>query len=298
MTQKLSLSSITRKAYLQQRTPRLVEDKHDLNRLNANLVDTIEGIKADLRNDGVIREPLEVHEVDGVYLLVDGHHRYEAVTAHCKETNKNSSLYLVPVNITLTSTIEAAIDASFSANLNHGVGLTSKERAHGSFRRYVWTRTIPTIKEIKGSTGYAQGAASNMLNTVKWCVNLLNTNEVTITTPIELKTFMTEKMIGLGINSNKLDEYGLPTYNLLRSALNGDKHIPDEFYDEREEHIRLARQELEILERKYGVDCLREGLRRHKTAAYGINIKQYKLWIKEPTTAALLATALDTEDDF
>jgi hypothetical protein len=294
----LALSDIQCRAYLQQRTPNLIEDKNDFYRQCANLTSTVEKVKSDLRNGQPIEVPLEIHEVNGEYLLVDGYHRHGAATAHCRATKLDPKAFQVPVNITATSTLQAAINASFKVNLTHGVGLTPKERVHAAFRSYVWNRSVPKISEIRSATGYGQGAASNILNTVKWCVDQLNSNEVSTTTPPELKVFMTKKMTDLGIDSNKLDSYGLPTYSLLRSALKGDNHIPDEVYDEREDHIRLARQELEILESKYGVECLREGLRRHKTAAYGITIKQHKSWIKEPTTAALLATPLDTEDDF
>jgi hypothetical protein len=297
-SQQLPLSDIQHRPYLQQRTPSLVEDKHDLNRLNANLTDTIEGIKSDLHNEQVIRIPLEVHEVNGEYLLVDGHHRYAAATDYCKESKQDSSSYLVPVNITATSTLEAAIAASFNINLDHGVGLTTKERTHASFRRYVWTRSVPKQSEIRKSTGCAKGTASNIANAAQWCIDLLNTSKAITTTPLELKAFMTDEMTGLGINTNKLDGYGLPTYSLLRKALRGDSSaMPDDSYNEREAHIQLVRQELELLESKYGVECLREGLRKHKTAAYGITIKHHTLWIKEPTTAALLAAQPTPDSD-
>lgn len=264
----LPLSAIQCRPYLQQRKPGLIEDKSDYHRQIANLESQVEDMRSDLYHGQSIRTPLEIHEVNGEYLLVDGHHRYKAISA------------------------------SFTVNLDHGVGLSSKERVQASFRNYVWTRLVPKQADIMKSTGYSKGAASNIANAAKYCIALLNSNKVTTPTPTELKVFMTKKMIGLDIDPSMLDAYGLPTYSLLRRVLKGDDYMPDSVLDEQEMRIRLVRQAIEIIENRYGVDCLREGLRRHKTAAYGITISQRKAWVKEPTTAALLALELDKEDDF
>ena len=294
----LPLSAIQCRPYLQQRKPGLIEDKSDYHRQIANLESQVEDMRSDLYHGQSIRTPLEIHEVNGEYLLVDGHHRYKAITAHCEVMKLDPDLFDVPVNITATSTLKEAISASFTVNLDHGVGLSSKERVQASFRNYVWTRLVPKQADIMKSTGYLKGAASNIANAAKYCIALLNSNKVTTPTPTELKVFMTKKMIGLDIDPSMLDAYGLPTYSLLRRVLKGDDYMPDSVLDEQEMRIRLVRQAIEIIENRYGVDCLREGLRRHKTAAYGITISQRKAWVKEPTTAALLALELDKEDDF
>jgi hypothetical protein len=298
MTQKLSLSSIISRPYLQQRSSHLIDDKYDLQRQQANLFSTVDTIKTILNNGQSIRVPLEVHEVNKEYLLVDGHHRYEGALAYCKEANIAPHLVEVPVNIIKNSTEKAAIDASFKVNLDHGVGLMPSEVKHLYFKRYVWTRLVPKISEIRSDTSCAKGTASNIATAARWCINTIETKGGDAATPPMLEEFMTKQMAGLGISSNYLDSYGLPTYSLLIKALNGDGILPDEVKDSREEHIRAVREKLGVIESQYGADALREGLRKHKTKAHGISITLNSKWIEEPTTATLLSIPLISSGDF
>lgn len=298
MTQTLPLSSIISRPYLQQRSSHLIDDKFDLQRQQANLFSTIDTIKTALGNGQSIRIPLEVHEVKNEYLLVDGHHRYEGALAHCKASKIAPHSFEMPVNITKNSTEEAAIDASFKVNLNHGVGLMPSELKHLHFKRYVWTRLVPKISEIRSDTSCAKGTASNIASAARWCINAIESKGVDTATPTMLKVFMTQQMEGLGISSNYLDNFGLPTYSLLTKALKGDGLLPEEVKDSREDRIRAVREKLGFIEDEYGVDVFREGLRRHKTKAHGISITLNSKWVEEPTTAALLAIPLIPNDDF
>jgi hypothetical protein len=298
MVSHLPISSIKCRSYLQQRSPRLIDDKYDSNRQTANLSSTIDTVKTDLNNGQKIRIPLEVHEVNNEYLLVDGHHRYEGALAHCKDTKTDPDSFQIPVKITKDSTEQAAIDASFKVNLNHGVGLTPPELKHLHFRHYVWTLIVPKISEIMSDTGCARGTASNIANAARWCIEVIKSKGGDISTPPMLKVFMTKKMEGLGISSDYLDSYGLASYSLLRKALNGDSTPPIEVNDSREERIQAVRSEIEVIESQYGVEALREGLRRHKTAAHGITVTQNAKWHSEPSTASLLAIPLFPFDDF
>jgi hypothetical protein len=305
MTQKLTLLSITRRAHLQQRCVKLIGDKNESNRQVANLSMTIVTVKNDLINGQSIRIPLEVHEVDGKYLLVDGYHRYQGALNYCKEAKIDPETYQVPVNITKNSTSQAAIDSSFKANLDHGVGLTDGERKQLYFRKYVWDRFVPTLAVIRSDTGCSKGTASNIATTARWCIKHIQVKENEgfgdITTVEELKKIMIHRMESLGINPTNLDEYGLPSYSLLFKTLKGERlDIPNDI-DDRELSIQYAQSALADIVREYGVDALREGLSRHKTDAYGIKISRRSLWIKKPTSAALLFTSdyeLEEAGDF
>jgi hypothetical protein len=298
MTQKIPLSSIISRPYLQQRSSQLIDDKYDLQRQQANLFSTIDTIKIALNNGQSIRIPLEVHEINKEYLLVDGHHRYEGALAHCKEANIVPTSFMMPVNITKNSTEKAAIDASFKVNLDHGVGLMPSEVKHLYFKRYVWTRLVPKISEIRSNTSCAKGTASNIANAARWCINIIESKGGDTTTPPMLEAFMTEQMEKIGIPSIYLDSFGLPTYSLLIKALKGDGITDDEVKDSREERIRAVREKIGFIEMEYGADVLREGLRKHKTKAHGIAITLNSKWIEEPATAALLAIPLISSDDF
>jgi hypothetical protein len=298
MTQTLPLSSIISRPYLQQRSSHLIDDEYDLQRQQANLFSTIDTIKTALGNGQSIRIPLEVHEVNKEYLLVDGHHRYEGALAHCKAATIAPHSFEMPVNITKNSTEKAAIDASFKANLDHGVGLMPSELKHLHFKRYVWTRLVPKISEIRSDTCCAKGTASNIASAARWCINSIESKGADTATPTMLKLFMTQQMEGLGISSNYLDNFGLPTYSLLTKALKSGGILPEEVKDSREEHIRAVREKLGLIESEYGVDVFREGLRKHRTKAHGISITLNSKWIEEPTTATLLSIPLIQYDDF
>lgn len=298
MTQKLPLSSIISRPYLQQRSSHLIDDEYDLQRQQANLFSTIDRVKTSLNNGQPIRVPLEVHEVNKKYLLVDGHHRYEGALAYCKEADIAPYLVEVPVNITKNSTEKAAIDASFKVNLDHGVGLMPSEVKHLYFKRYVWTRLIPKISKIRSDTSCAKGTASNIASAARWCINIIESKGADTSTPPMLEEFMTKQMEAIGVSSNYLDSFGLPTYNLLIKALKGDGILPDEVKDSREERIRAVREQLGFIESQYGVDALREGLRKHKTKAHGITITLNSKWIEKPTTATLLSIPLISNGDF
>lgn len=296
MQDYLPISAIKRHSFLQQRSPYLIGDKYDFNRQRANLSSTINDVKSALNNGNKIKVPLEVHEVDHEYLLVDGHHRYDGALAHCKENKKDHNVFLVPVNITKESTLQAAIDASFKVNLDHGVGLTAAELKHLHFRRYVWNRSIPTIKEIMAEASCSKGTASNIANAAKWCLGVIKYSKHKIDTPDKLATFMTKQMETLGISSGRLDNYGLPSYSLLRKALKGEDIVID-VIDSRKEHIQDVAEHLEYLEGKYGVEVLREGIRKYKTAAHGIIVSQHSKWISKDSTASLLAIELYSLDE-
>jgi hypothetical protein len=298
MTQKLPLSSIISRPYLQQRSAQLIDNEYDLQRQQANLFSTIDTIKTALDNGQPIRIPLEVHEVDKKYLLVDGHHRYKGALAHCKGANIAPDLFEIPVNITKNSTEKAAIDASFKVNLDHGVGLMSPELKHLHFKRYIWARLVPKISEIRSDTYCAKGTASNIARAARWCIETIESKLDDTATPPMLKEFMTKQMEGIGISSSYLDSFGLPTYSLLLKALKDDDILTDEVEDPREERIRAVREQLGVIESQYGVDALREGLRKHKTKAHGITITLNSRWIEESTTATLLAIPLISSSDF
>jgi hypothetical protein len=218
MNQKLSLSSIIRKAHLQQRCVKLIGDRNESNRQKANLSMTIVTVKNDLTNGQSIRTPLEVHEVNGKYLLVDGYHRYQGALDYCKSVKIDPNTYQVPVNIT-KSNYDATVTASFKVNLNHGVGHTASELKQLYFRKYTWDRFVPTISEIMSDTGCSRGTASNIATAAKWCIERIKCSESEglgeITTVEELKNTMIYNMTHLGIDPTNLDEYGLPSYSLL-----------------------------------------------------------------------------------
>lgn len=293
MAQKLPLSAITCRDYLQQRSVAFIENEHDLHRQQGNLSSTIAEVKNALLNGLSINLPLDIHEVDGVFLLVDGHHRYQGALAYCKETKVDLESYQVPVHITKNSTERAAIDASFKMNLNHGVGLTPSEIKQIFFRRYVWSRSVPKLTKIMADTRCSKATASYIANAARWCLECIELKKVDIGTPSQLKTFMTDEMSELGITSNYLDEFGLPSYSLLRKALNGEDYAPAEVNGTRKERINTVRNHLEYIERKYGADILREGLRKHKTKEHGIKVSQGNLWLNDPATASLRAKPLD-----
>jgi hypothetical protein len=298
MQDHLPISAIKCHPFLQQRSPHLIDDKYDLNRQVANLSSTITTVKSDLNNGQKIRVPLDVHEVNNEYLLVDGHHRYHGALAHCKETKTDHNLLQVPVNIIKDSTLQAAIDASFKVNLDHGVSLTSAERKHLHFRRYVWDRSVPMIKEIMAEASCAKGTASYIAKAAKWCINEIQSNGIKTVSPPELRAFMVKKMVDLGITSEYLDEYGLPSYSLVIKALKGDQFDDIEINGSREEDIQTVRYQLESLEAQYGADILREGLKKYKTPAHGITISRRTLWLSLDTTASLLVVLSDPSEDF
>jgi hypothetical protein len=292
MTQKFSLSSITRKAYLQQRSVALIGDRNESNRQQANLSATILSVKNDLINGQSIKIPLEVHEVDGEYLLVDGHHRYEGALTYCREAKIDLESFQVLVNVIEGSTLQAAIDASFKANLNHGVGLTDAERKQLYFRKYVWEQLVPTLAVIRSDTGCSKGTASNIAFVTRWCIERIEIDDfgddIAVETVEDLKHCMTKVMERLGIDTILLDEYGLPSYSLLFKTVKKETVDTSSDIDERALSIVYAESAIADIVREYGVDALREGLNRHKTDAYGIKVSRRSLWIKKPTSAALL----------
>jgi hypothetical protein len=298
MQDHLPISAIKCYPFLQQRSPQLIDDKYDSKRQEANLSSTIVTVRSDLNNGQKIRVPLDVHEVDEEYLLVDGHHRYQGALAHCKDAKIDHASLLVPVNIIKGSTLNAAIDASLDANLNHGVGLSGSELKHSYFKRYVWSRSVPTLSKIMSDTGCAKATASNIAYAAKWCVGVIESNKDNIDTPPMLESFMIKQMDELGITSARLDDYGLPSYSLLRKVLKGDLDTDSDTYDSHNEHVKAVAETLEYLEGKYGVHALREGLRKHKTGAHDIIVSQHSKWISKPATASLLAGPLDLSDEF
>lgn len=292
MTQKLSLTSITRKGYLQQRSVAFIGDRNESNRQQANLSSTILTVKTDLINDQSIKIPLEIHEVDGEYLLVDGHHRYEGALAYCREAKIDAESIQVLVNITEGSTLQAAIAASFDVNLNHGVGLTDAERKQLFFRKYVWEQLVPTIAVIRSDTGCSKGTASNITFVTRWCIERIEGDDFDVDVDVEtvedLKYCMTKVMERLDIDITLLDEYGLPSYSLLFKTLKKKTVDTSSDIDDRALGIMYAESAIADIVQQYGVDALREGLSRHKTDAYGIKISRRSLWIKKPTSASLL----------
>ena len=298
MTTKLPLVSITCHPYLQQRSTRFIDDDNEHHRQESNLSATIITVKTDLLNGKPIQTPLVVHEVMGSYLLVDGHHRYEGALSYCKEAKVCPDSYEVPVLIVKGSSYKEAIDASFKVNFNHGVGLSKPEVYQVFFRQYVWSRSIPPIAAIRTDTGCAQGTASNITKAAKWCVESTEKDKKDIDTPLKLKALMIKKMEGIDINSDYLDSYGLPSYSLLMRVLNGDNFIFNGDDDHREINIQLVQYKLAEIESQYGVEVFREGLRKHKTAAHGITVKQHRNWITEPQTAALIAKSLDVPKNY
>ncbi len=298
MLQELPLSAITCLDHLQQRTVDFIDDKNDLYRQQANLSATIIEVKGALANGQSIRIPLDIHEVDGKYLLVDGHHRYQGALAYCNEEKVDPELYQVPVNITKNSTEQAAIDASFTVNLNHGVGLTPAEVKQVFFRSYVWSRSVPKLNIIRANTSCAQGTASNIAKAARWCIERIEQGGVDIETPPQLKAFMTKEMETLGISSEYLDGFGLPSYSLIIKALAVDNYVPNEVDNLRDRYIEAVTAQLSDIETKYGVEVLREGLRKHKTKAHGITVTQHNKWLDVPTTASLLAKSSGTMFEF
>jgi hypothetical protein len=294
MTQKFSLSSITRKAYLQQRSVALIGDRNESNRQQANLSATILSVKNDLINGQSIKIPLEVHEVDGEYLLVDGHHRYDGALTYCREAKIDLESFQVLVNVIEGSTLQAAIDASFKANLNHGVGLTDAERKQLYFRKYVWEQLVPTLAVIRSDTGCSKGTASNIAFVTRWCIKHIGGDDFgndfgdDIETVEYLKHCMTKAVERLGIDPTNLDEYGLPSYSLLFKTVKKETVDTSSDIDERALNIVYAESAIADIVKEYGVDALREGLRKHRTDAYGIKVSRRSLWIKKPTSAALL----------
>jgi hypothetical protein len=287
--QELPLSAITCSDYLQQRTVNLIADKNELYRQQANLSATTVKVTNDLINNGSIQVPLEIHEVDGKYLLVDGHHRYQGILEYCKEAKLDHNIYQVPVNITKNSTEHAAITASFKVNLSHGVGLSPEEVKQVTFRRYVWSRSVPKIATIRVDIGCSQGTASSIANAARWCIGRIEVKGVNIKTPEELKVLMTKEMTGLYIDSDLLDAYGLPSYSLLMKALRGDNYTPFDINDSRRDSINSVKSILADIESVHGVEALREGLREHKTAAHGITVTYDSKWKDKPSTASFLA---------
>lgn len=287
--QELPLSAITCLDYLQQRTVNLIADKNELYRQQANLSATTVKVTNDLINNGSIQVPLEIHEVDGKYLLVDGHHRYQGILEYCKEAKLDHNIYQVPVNITKNSTEHAAITASFKVNLSHGVGLSPEEVKQVTFRRYVWSRSVPKIATIRVDIGCSQGTASSIANAARWCIGRIEVKGVNIKTPEELKVLMTKEMTELYIDSDLLDAYGLPSYSLLMKALKGDNYTPLNIEDSHRESVNAIRVKLGDIESRYGIEAFRDALRHHKTTAHGIKVSHNSTWINEPTTAPFLA---------
>ena len=298
MSNYLPLSSIKCLPHLQQRNAFLIDDKYDSNRQQANLAETVEKVKVALNNGQKINFPLEVHEVNREYLLVDGHHRYEGAKAHCKDAKKSHEELQVPVNITKNSTEKAAIDASFKVNLGHGVSHSASELKNLYFRSYVWNRSVPKLSEIRDATGCAKSTASNIANAARWCIERLESAEVDVSSFKMQNKFMTKQMTDIGIDPSYLGSFGLPSYSLLRKALKGDAFEPTETLDQLSERISAVRAELEHIENRYGVEALREGLRMHKTKAHGIKVALHSKWINEPSTASLLSLSVNTDDDF
>jgi hypothetical protein len=287
--QELPLSAITCLDYLQQRTVNLIADKNELYRQQANLSATTVKVTNDLINNGSIQVPLEIHEVDGKYLLVDGHHRYQGILEYCKEAKLDHNIYQVPVNITKNSTEHAAITASFKVNLSHGVGLSPEEVKQVTFRRYVWSRSVPKIAAIRADIGCSQGTASNITKAAKWCIGRIEVKGVNIKTPEELKVFMTKEMTELYIDSDLLDAYGLPSYSLLIKAFRGDNYTHLDINDSHRDSVNYVMSVLVEIENMHGVEALRDALRHHKTAAHGITVSQNSKWKDKPSTASLLA---------